>query len=646
MAKDISNIFQRRILRSLGFSLKGIQATFKEEEAFRVEVILAFFLVPIGLFWGETEIEKILLVGSVLLVLLVEIVNSAIESIIDRFGGEQHELSGRAKDQGSAAVLLALFFVVLVWGVLLFPKKDTELAPVTASGHHLTILGTADLQGKLEPVKSSIDLEGNGKNIDVVGGISRIASLIKSISSEKDRSVIMVSAGDDLMGRYFSNFHGHAITGLLAESGYDVFALGNHEFDFGPDVLRKALSNTTLNTLCSDLDVEGTAIASECSKSYIKEYDGVRVGLFSLMTPEFPYVSDGGTVSLRGSATEIAKEMVQSLKQQNVDLIVAVTHIGIDLDRKLAADVDGIDIVFGGHSHEYLREMEIINETLIVNGGEKGTALVRIDVLLDKDKKLVVDSTKYTLLPVLESIPEDSATAQKLKNFTDQFPATIVLGSTDREWRLHKENLRMQESAVADMLNDLILEKFEVDLVLNNSGALRGNRSYPAGPVTDTMLHEIDEFENVIYLVKMKGQYIREIFEHSAALQGHGGFLQIAGARIEIDSSKTPQEVTKNNGKWQLTTPGEQVQSIKIKKDDGTYEPLNPEKMYSVATNTFLAEHEGDQYFWFKKYGKDKKDTYTTLYSILAMEINRTKVLNPPLVDGRIRFLVKGALNN
>ncbi|MCF8055676.1 MAG: diacylglycerol kinase [Desulfocapsa sp.] len=119
MEKSTSNIFHRRIVRSCGYSLKGLRDTFREEEAFRVEVALALLLIPVGLYLGETGVEKVLLAGSVVLVLLVEVVNSAIETMVDRLGSEQHELSGRAKDQGSAAVLLSLLLVLFVWGMLL-----------------------------------------------------------------------------------------------------------------------------------------------------------------------------------------------------------------------------------------------------------------------------------------------------------------------------------------------------------------------------------------------------------------------------------------------------------------------------------------------------------------------------------------------
>ncbi len=120
MAKHISNLFKRRIVTSCGYSLHGIRATFREEEAFRVEVILAVLLIPLGFYFGETAAEKMLLTGSVIVVMIVELLNSAIESVVDRFGDEHHELSGRAKDQASAAVLFALLLVLLAWGLVLF----------------------------------------------------------------------------------------------------------------------------------------------------------------------------------------------------------------------------------------------------------------------------------------------------------------------------------------------------------------------------------------------------------------------------------------------------------------------------------------------------------------------------------------------
>jgi len=110
----------KRILKAGLFSWQGIRAALKHEEAFRQEILLALVLVPLAFWLGNTGMEIALMVACVLLVLIVEILNSAIEAVIDRFGLEHHELCGRAKDMGSAAVLLALINLTLVWVLVLF----------------------------------------------------------------------------------------------------------------------------------------------------------------------------------------------------------------------------------------------------------------------------------------------------------------------------------------------------------------------------------------------------------------------------------------------------------------------------------------------------------------------------------------------
>ncbi|RTZ63967.1 MAG: diacylglycerol kinase [Aquificaceae bacterium] len=109
-----------RIIKAFGFSMQGLKAAYKLEEAFRQEVWLFIVTTPLALWLGDTGIEKALLIGSIILLLIVEILNSAIEATIDRFGGEIHELSGRAKDMGSAGVFLAMVNAGVIWLLVLF----------------------------------------------------------------------------------------------------------------------------------------------------------------------------------------------------------------------------------------------------------------------------------------------------------------------------------------------------------------------------------------------------------------------------------------------------------------------------------------------------------------------------------------------
>ena len=110
----------KRILKAGLFSWQGIRAAFQHEEAFRQESLLAIVLMPLAFWLGKSGMEIALMLACVLLVLIVEILNSAIEAVVDRFGNEHHELCGRAKDMGSAAVLFSLINLVLVWALVLF----------------------------------------------------------------------------------------------------------------------------------------------------------------------------------------------------------------------------------------------------------------------------------------------------------------------------------------------------------------------------------------------------------------------------------------------------------------------------------------------------------------------------------------------
>ncbi|QPB43280.1 diacylglycerol kinase [Rodentibacter haemolyticus] len=108
------------LINSTKYSVQGLKSAFKNEAAFRHECFLACILIPLAFWLGDTKFEIILMISSVLLVMVVELLNSAVEAVVDRIGAERHELSGRAKDQGSAAVFVALCIVAIVWAGSLF----------------------------------------------------------------------------------------------------------------------------------------------------------------------------------------------------------------------------------------------------------------------------------------------------------------------------------------------------------------------------------------------------------------------------------------------------------------------------------------------------------------------------------------------
>jgi len=109
-----------RVVNAFGYSVDGLKAAFKHEDAFRQEVFLAVVLIPLALYLEQAALHRALMIGSVFLVLIIELINSAIEAVVDRVSIERHELAKRAKDIGSAAVFVALTNVVVIWGLILF----------------------------------------------------------------------------------------------------------------------------------------------------------------------------------------------------------------------------------------------------------------------------------------------------------------------------------------------------------------------------------------------------------------------------------------------------------------------------------------------------------------------------------------------
>ncbi len=512
-------------------------------------------------------------------------------------------------------------------------KKSTILLLLCMAlyGKTISIVGTADLQGILEPSLQKVDIDGDGKREKVeVGGISHLATLYRMLKKENPDTVV-VSAGDDLMNRYFHVYRGRAIFSLMSEAGYEILALGNHEFDKGTDILAKALEKTAFTTLCSDLDVSGSVLEGKCQPYIIKEMDGVKVGFFSLIIESLPDVTAAKDLSLKGSNVAMAKKMTALLKKKGADVIVLVSHIGYKNDVALAKQVKGIDVIFGGHSHSYVRKMGHIGKTAIVNGGEQGAQVVKVDIPLDEKGRGEHKKMTMTKIPVTSEYAADARVEKKLAVFKAKLPKSIVLGITRKAWVLDSEVIRRNESVVADMINDLMREKYRVDIVLNNAGAFRGEKVYPEGNITNTMLKEIDEFGNYAYLLKLKGKYLKPILKHSAAAYGKGGFMQVSGLKYTI---VLPNRLQKTEGEKVLQR-GERVTEIKVLQN-GKWTEVDPERSYTVLSNAFITQKGGDNYFWFNKYGTDAQNTYATFYSIMAEEIERKKELTPGKRDGRI----------
>ncbi|AKF25373.1 hypothetical protein YH65_08215 [Sulfurovum lithotrophicum] len=498
----------------------------------------------------------------------------------------------------------------------------------------VSIIGTADLQGMMSPSMQKFDLDGDGKKEEVMmGGIANLATAYKQLKEENPNTVV-VSAGDDLMNKFFHIYKGEAIFSLMSDAGYDLYVLGNHEFDKGSKVLSTALDGMKFKVICSDLDVSNSALKGKCTPYLIKEMDGVKVGFFSAMTEDLPLVTSERNVKITADNVTTAKKMVKTLKGEGVHVIVLLSHIGYKKDVALAKQVKGIDLIFGGHSHEYVEKMGRIRGTSIVNGGEQGVQIIKVDIPLDENLKVLSKEMKMTKVSVPATNRADKAIMAKVKKYEEGFPEAVVLGKTETSWNLGSDAVRKGESTVANLVNDLMREKFKVDIVLNNAGAFRGKKVYKAGNITDEMLKSIDEFGNYAYILKLKGKYLKEILERSAASYGEGGLMHVSGLKYRINLPGNVQKIEDAK----VIKPGTRVEEIKVLQGE-KWVDVDPQKEYTVLSNSFIVKHEGDGYYWFKKYGTELKNTYTTFYSIMAEFIEVHKVLSPKPEDGRLEIV-------
>jgi 5'-nucleotidase len=261
-----------------------------------------------------------------------------------------------------------------------------EAAPAAKGPLKLTILHTNDMHSRIEPFPD------NGGQWAGLGGMARRAALIKEIRSQ-EANVLLLDSGDIFQGTpYFNFFGGELEYKLMSQMGYDASTLGNHDFDNGLEGLQRQLPNATFPFLIANYDFSKTPLAGRFAPYKVFDKQGVRVGVFGLGIELNGLVADknfGATVFLDPVAK--AKEMAAQLRgPEKCDLVICLSHLGYKYgeakldDCKLAAQVSGIDLILGGHTHTFMDAPEPITspdgqKTFINQVGWSGINLGRLD---------------------------------------------------------------------------------------------------------------------------------------------------------------------------------------------------------------------------------------------------------------------------
>ncbi len=466
---------------------------------------------------------------------------------------------------------------------------------------------------------------------DTHAHLDSVAKRVTAINEiRKDNpSNVLLDAGDVFSGTlYFNEFKGQADLEFMNMMGYDAATFGNHEFDLGSsaeghqalvDFIKDAnfpfvsanvdfSKDDKFKGLFSDL-VSSNPEKGQIYTGIIKEVDGQKVGIFGLTTAETKDISSPGSIEFNNYIAE-AQKAVKAFKGQNVDKIIALTHIGYDdspvydNDQILAKTVKGIDVIVGGHTHTKLDQVVTVdtdndnNEkapTVIVQTGQYGENLGNLSVTFDK--KGEVTASEQHLVNVAEKA-ENPAAAEKLKQYKDRIAEisneeTGVVAEEEltnpRASATSTESVRANETALGDYITDGMLAKAKtlnnkVVLALQNGGGIRS--SINAGPITVGEVIAVLPFGNTLATVDISGADLRAALEHGVkdSPKESGGFLHIAGGKYTFDSSKPA---------------GSRIVSFQIKQGDD-YVDVKDDQTYTIATNAFTAKG-GDGFATFEK---------------------------------------------
>jgi 5'-nucleotidase len=269
-------------------------------------------------------------------------------------------------------------------GLVLAPQEAFSRA-----GRSLVILHTNDTHSRIDPFPN------DGGRFAGLGGAARRASLVRDIR-RRNANVLLVDSGDIFQGTPYFNFFGGEIEfKTMSSMRYDVSTLGNHDFDNGVEHLASMMPHAEFEFVCANYDVEGTALSSRVRPFTIREVDGLRIGIFGLGIDfaglVMPALHEG--VSYLDPVI-VARTTVERLREEGCNLVICLSHLGHRYDRdrvsdtSLAAEVSGIDLILGGHTHTFLDEPEYVDApgghtTLINQVGFAGIRLGRIDVTFD-----------------------------------------------------------------------------------------------------------------------------------------------------------------------------------------------------------------------------------------------------------------------
>lgn len=395
---------------------------------------------------------------------------------------------------------------------------------------------------------------------------AKVAAYVEQ-ERQKNPNVLVLSAGDLFSGNPIVDYcpkygNGFPIIDLMNRIGYHFTVFGNHEFDYGQQILCDRIAQAEFPFLCANMTVNDSLCIKQPEASAIIEIDGVKIGIISAVQIENvngQLIPATHPDKVKGITFTEPVEALQTLREMRnkCNLFIALTHTGLDTDKQIAERMPELDLIVGGHTHTKLDTGIIVNNVLITQANEylkyigKTTITVRNGKVVDRKNELIN----------LAKLRDENETIKALiTKYRDESPMNEVIGEVGKQFD--------GKEALGNLMTDAIVNVHQTDFAFQNAGGVRIGR-IEKGDLTMGKIYELDPFNNRIVIIEMKPDEIRSLIKNSHKRKNRRADLFVSGMTYKI-----------------LTKDGE-AERIEMKMTNG--KPLDENKYYRVGINDYLA---------------------------------------------------------
>jgi 5'-nucleotidase len=453
------------------------------------------------------------------------------------------------------------------------------------------------------------------------GGLARVSTLRKQIM-EKSPNTLFLLSGDTISPSVESlTYKGAQMIDAWNAIGLDYSVFGNHEFDFGPEVLRERMKESRFGWLGANvIDKKSGKTFGDTPPYVIRAFEGIRVGIIGLVLPETKVTSRPGPDVEFLSPCDVARVLVPEMRSRGAQVVIGLTHLTMREDKELARCAD-FDVIIGGHEHTLLESLSGRTPIFKMTSDAREMARIQLNIYAGSGK---LESIDWEAIPVTSDIADDpqfAAVTRKYEKLLKELDERV--GRTDVPLEARDEPSRSEETNIGNFIADAFRKQTGADVAILNGGSIRADTIIDAGDLTRRDVLSILPFPNPVVKLEVTGATLRAALEHGVSRSREdkqpGRFPQVSGLRFTFDARRPA---------------GSRLTEVTVGN-----QPLDDRKTYTLATTTFMAVEGGDDY----KMLQNQRFLIKPEQAERAPEILRTAIATvksiAPRTDGRIKRL-------